>query len=248
VIAHALVGGSNRRSDILIICDHASAAIPDGIDLGLSPEAFATHIALDIGAGALATAIADSLAAPAILGRWSRLVVDTNRPPGHPEVVPAISDGVAIPGNQGLTDAALADRLAIHAAFHAAIARQVDAQPPALIVSVHSFTARLASNPAPRRWPVAMLWNRDDRAVIPAHAAMLAEPAIDGPIGLNEPYSGRILNHSMDRHAEARHIPYLGFEVRQDQLASPPAIAHWAGILTRAIGAAHDHLATAGRP
>lgn len=244
MIAHNPISGS-KNSDILIICDHASACVPDGIDLGLQPAAMATHIALDIGAGALATGIASALDAPAILGRWSRLVVDTNRPVGHPEVVPAISDTMVIPGNQGLGDAALAHRLAIHAAFHSAIDRQIAEQPPALIVSVHSFTAQLASNPAPRRWPVAMLWNRDDRAIAPAHAALLAEQGIDGPIGLNEPYSGRILNHSMDRHAEARNIPYLGFEVRQDLLQTPEAIAHWASILTRAIRAARDHLATA---
>jgi predicted N-formylglutamate amidohydrolase len=35
-------------------------------------------------------------------------------------------------------------------------------------------------------------------------------------VGANEPYSGKLLNATMNRHAEAHGRPYLGVEMRQD--------------------------------
>lgn len=228
---------------ILILCDHASADVPDGVALGVSDTAMASHIASDLGAGPLAIAIGQRLGAAVLLARWSRLVADTNRPPDHPDMVPEVSDGIAIPGNRAHDPTARAARLAIHRQFHDAVTRQIEAARPRLLVSIHSFTPILASNPAPRPWPVALLWNRDDRAIGPAHRALERHPDLGGPIGLNQPYSGRNLNYTMDRHAEARGIPYLGFEVRQDLLATPDRIVRWAGLLAESIHAAARTLA-----
>lgn len=241
MMAHRLQPGGDRR--ILIVCDHASSDVPDGVELGVPADALASHIALDIGAGALALALGRLLDAPAILGRWSRLVADANRPPDHPDMIPEASDGVVIPGNRGLSPKERAARLALHRAFHAAIDGQIASDRPLLIVSLHSFTPALASNPAPRPWPVALLWNRDDRAVRPAHESLLQEGDLGGPIGLNEPYSGQLLNYTMDRHAEVRGIAYLGFEVRQDMLADEAGIVRWAAILLRSVQATRAELA-----
>ena len=38
-------------------------------------------------------------------------------------------------------------------------------------------------------------------------------------VGDQEPYSGKLLNHTMNRHAEADGRPYLGVEIRQDEIA-----------------------------
>ncbi len=229
--AHRLLPGARR--DLLLVCDHASNAVPEGIDLGVPAPLLGAHVAWDIGAGALAEALAARLGAPAWLGAWSRLVVDCNRPPDA--AIPEASDGHAIPGNRNLTPAARAARLALHAAFHDGLAARVGSGRPALLVSVHSFTPALASDPAPRPWPVAVLWNRDARAAEPALEALRREPDLPGPVGANEPYSGRILNYTMDRHAEANGIPYIGFEVRQDLLACRAGVEQWADRLERAV-------------
>jgi len=229
------IAGADRA--LLILCDHASNALPPGLDLGVPPSLLEDHVALDIGAGPLATALAARLGAPALLGAWSRLVVDCNRAPGAPGLVPEASDGHPIPGNIGLDPEAFAARLALHADFHARAAALVAAHGPGLLVSVHSFTPRLATGGAPRPWPVAVLWNRDDRGAAPALAALRADPRVDGPVGANEPYSGRILNYSMDRHAEANGIAYVGFEVRQDGLADEAGVARWAAILADCVSA-----------
>ena len=47
-------------------------------------------------------------------------------------------------------------------------------------------------------------------------------------VGDNEPYSGRQLNATMDRHAEANGIPYLTIEMRQDLIARRSQQAVWA--------------------
>lgn len=228
---------------ILLVCDHASAEVPEGLDLGVAAEVFLDHVAVDVGAGPLTEALAARMGVAAHLGRWSRLVVDCNRPETSPSLVVETSDGVHIPGNIGLSDQQFEVRLAIHRDFHAALSRRIAARRPGLLVSVHSFTPRLATNPVPRPWPVAILWNRDERGAALAIEALRADPRVPGPVGANEPYSGRILNYSMDRHAEANGIPYVGFEVRQDLITDAEGQARWATILADCLDRVRQGLA-----
>ncbi|MES2987263.1 MAG: N-formylglutamate amidohydrolase, partial [Pseudomonadota bacterium] len=37
-----------RAQDVLLLCDHASNAVPEGIDLGIPAELLDLHIAIDI--------------------------------------------------------------------------------------------------------------------------------------------------------------------------------------------------------
>lgn len=233
---------AGRAGGPLLICDHASNLVPEGLDLGLPAATMETHIALDIGAGPLAEALAARLGAPAVLGRWSRLVADCNRPLDHPGFLPEASDGIPVPGNRGLDARARALREAIHIAYHQGVADAIARMRPALLVSVHSFTPTLASDPAPRPWPVAILWNRDLRAAGPALAELGRDRRVGGPVGANEPYSGRILNYTMDRHAEAGGIPYIGFEVRQDGISDAEGVARWAEILADCVRAVEARL------
>ena len=194
---------------------------------------FGTHIAVDLGVAALTQALAARLNAPALLGDVSRLVIDLNREPEAAGLIPAVSDGVAVPGNQGLSAAERQRRIdAYHAPYHDRLAALIDAHAPRLIVSVHSFTPALSSRDEPRPWPAGILYNTDDRA------ARLALELLRGHginAGDNQPYSGRDLNYTMDRHAEARGLPYLGLEVRQDGLADAAGIKWWEEMLARVI-------------
>jgi predicted N-formylglutamate amidohydrolase len=229
--APRLIPGADAR--VLLVCDHASNAVPSGLDLGVPAEAMQDHVAWDIGAAAVTARVAAILGCPAWLAAVSRLVVDCNRPPEHS--VPERSDGILIPGNIGLSAADLAARHALHAAFHDGIADLLTRGHPRLMVSVHSFTPALASAPAPRPWPIAILWNSDYRAAELGLAALEAEADLPGPVGANEPYSGHVLNYTMDRHAEANHLPYLGFEIRQDLIADDAGADRYAAIVARTI-------------
>lgn len=233
-----LLAGADPR--ILLVCDHASNAVPPGLHLGVPAPAMADHVAWDIGAAAVTTRVASALQCAAWLAQVSRLVVDCNRPPEHS--IPERSDGVVIPANVGLSPADRACRLTLHAAFHDGLAARIAQARPALLVSLHSFTPALASAPAPRPWPIAILWNQDDRAATRALAHLRREPDLGGPVGANEPYSGKVLNYTMDRHAEANGIPYLGFEIRQDLIADDAGADRWAAVVVRTIRATLEGL------
>lgn len=229
--APVFIAGAN--ADVLLVCDHASNAVPPGIDLGVPEAALQEHVAWDIGAAAVTTKVAALLSCPAWLASVSRLVADCNRPPEHS--VPQKSDGLIIPGNVGLEPEALEARHALHARFHDGISALLAKGHPRLLVSVHSFTPALASAPAPRPWPIAILWNEDYRAAELGLAALEGEAGLPGPVGANEPYSGKVLNYTMDRHAEAHGLPYLGFEIRQDLIADAAGQDRYAAIVARAI-------------
>ena len=207
--------GEARTGGILLIADHASAHVPRDIDLGIDPALLANHIAIDIGVAEVAALLVEGGAVDAaILGGVSRLVVDCNREEDAPGVLPIASDGHAIPGN-ALDDAGREARLArFYRPYHDHIEATIAAHRPAMILSLHSFTPSLATHPEQARpWHVGVLYNEDDRLAAAAIAALEAEGL---NVGDQQPYSGKQLNATMNRHAEGNAIPYVGIEMRQD--------------------------------
>ena len=101
---------------------------------------------------------------------------------------------------------------------------------PALILSLHSFTPSLTSNPDEKRpWEVGVLYNQQE------NASKMAIPFLEDAgflVGDQLPYSGKLLNATMNRHAEANNIPYIGIEMRQDLASIPEEQARFARILT----------------
>lgn len=223
--------GTPRFGGILVVCDHAANHVPADLDLGIDPALLEQHIAVDIGVAGVAAHMAQRPGIAAFLGGVSRLVCDFNRDEHGPTVCPIASDGHAIPGN-ALDHAGHEARLArFYRPYHEALARLLDEAPPSLILSLHSFTPQLASDPAQQRpWQVGVLYNEDDRASRLAIPLLEAEGLV---VGDQEPYSGRLLNATMNRHAEAEGRPYFGIEVRQDQIADPANHALWAERLAR---------------
>ena len=228
------IAGTPRFGGILVVADHASNRVPDDIDLGIDPALLDQHIAVDIGVAGVSERLAERPGFAAFLAQVSRLVCDFNRDEGAPAIIPIASDGHAIPGNS-LSHAAHEARLdRFFRPYHAALARALEETPPALILSLHSFTPRLASDPGQQRpWQVGVLYNQDDRAARIAIPLLAAEGLI---VGDQQPYSGRLLNATMNRHAEADGRPYLGIEIRQDQIADAAGQAVWAERLARVCG------------
>lgn len=214
------------REDVLVVVDHASNHVPDDIDVGIDPALLETHIAWDIGAGALA----EALALPAYLATASRLVIDLNREEDSTELIPTLSDGVVIPGNQGDRQARID---AYWRPYHSKLGELISIMRPNLLVSMHSFTPVLSSCPTEQRpWEVGILYREDNRA------ARIAIPLLE-QAGLNVgdqlPYSGKDLNATMNRHGEGTDTPYLGIEVRQDLIGDAAGVARMARILLPVI-------------
>lgn len=220
--------GTSAPGGIVAVCDHASNFVPADIDLGIAACLLDKHIAWDIGAGAVTELLAREHGIAAHLGAVSRLVCDFNRDEDSPGLVPHASDGHAIPGN--LFDLEVReDRLErFHRPYHAALAAWLAAAEPTLVLSVHSFTPALESKPAERPWEIGVLYNADDRAAR-IGIALFAEAGC--VVGDNQPYSGKSLNATMNRHAEAHGRAYLGLEIRQDLVGRPAEQAQWAALI-----------------
>ena len=219
---------------ILTIVDHASNHVPDDIDLGLAPELMTEHMAWDIGAAALA----DALGYPSIKAEVSRLVIDLNREADAHGLVPLTSDGHVIPGNQPeVRDERIAR---FHAPYHRALAGVIRETRPTLLASIHSFTPWLEQSGAHRPWEIGILSNRDRRA---ANLAVALLQAAGLPTGDNEPYSGRVLNATLNRHGEATGIPSIAIEVRNDLIGDDGGVERWADILAPILETIRNSLA-----
>lgn len=228
-------------SGLLLIADHASNHVPDGIDLGIAQALLAEHIAIDIGVAPLAEALCARLCCPGILGSISRLVIDLNREVTAEGLIPVASDGVAIVGNRGLNDDERARRIdEWWRPYHAQIANLIEEDRPKLLISLHSFTPRLASSDELRPWQIGVLYNGDERAARIAIPLLEAGGVVTGD---NLPYSGKVLNATMNQHGEANGVAYLGLEVRQDLISDGDGVSSWADILTPVIAQTAERLA-----
>ncbi len=222
---------------LLLICDLASSALPQRYGrLGLAAAQFERHIAYDIGARAVTLALAAKLDCPAVLSRYSRLLIDPNRGPDDPTLIMKLSDGALVPGNADVDEAERRTRIEkFHAPYHRTIDEAIDSAlaagaVPALI-SVHSFTPTWKGRV--RSWHAGILWDRDRRFA----AAMLAGlRACDGiMVGDNEPYSGALEGDTMSIHATARGLAHVLIEIRQDLIAHKTGVDEWTGRLARVI-------------
>ena len=220
--------GEGKPNGVLIVGDHGSNAVPPWIDLGLTLDVMQEHVYWDIGVAGVAQIMTSSGSYAAFLGAQSRLVVDLNRDPDDQAVIPEHSDGHMIIGNR-LDDTGRIDRLAdFHHPYHAALTQQISAMHPSLILSLHSFTPALRNSGEQRPWQIGVLYNEQ------AAASELAIGFLEGQgmrVGDQLPYSGKMLNATMNRHAEARSIPYIGIEMRQDLVSELSGQARFAQIL-----------------
>jgi predicted N-formylglutamate amidohydrolase len=227
---------SDPNSHLLFLCDHAAAALPEGYGLlGLAPALFQTHIAYDIGAAQVTRTLARRFNAGAILGRWSRLLIDLNRGPDDPTLVMKLSDGSVIPGNRDAGPEEVARRLRdFHEPYHAAITAELDRiGPQAAIISIHSFTPVWKGKARP--WEVGVLWDTDRRLAGPLMARLSQHAFLYGD---NEPYSGALENDCLNRHGTKRGLPHVLVEIRQDLIATEAMAENFAGRFYHTLAAA----------
>lgn len=229
----------NPDSDrpVILVCDHASRKIPGCLgDMGLDPLTRRCHLAWDIGAGPLTRELAERLGATAVLAGYSRLVMDCNRELTDPSAFLEFGDGVAIPGNVGISDQEKADRAQAlfwpyHHAIETEVARLSQSGTKPLMLAVHSFTPVLDG--ISRRWEMGVLWDVDSR-VSSMLISRLRQAGYE--VGDNQPYSGRApQDFTIDHHAEGGGLPHVGLEVRQDQILKPAGVRKVADVLAPVI-------------
>lgn len=229
--------GEDRPSRWLISCDHATNHVPswiNGGDLGIAAQDMTRHIAFDPGAAGLATKLAGRLDAPAILSRFSRLVIDPNRGEDDPTLLMRLYDGTVIPANKHADAAERQRRITrLYRPYHDAYEALAARRPDRAICAIHSFTPQLRGR-APRPWEIGVLYPWHD-----AHLSrlMVEECRRQGWItGDNQPYADYLVGDSIDRHSLSSNRPALLIELRNDLIADTEGQARWADRLAPVIG------------
>jgi predicted N-formylglutamate amidohydrolase len=227
------------RSPFLLACDHYGRLIPRGLgDLGLSESQLTRHIAWDVGISGVAEALSGHLGAHLIAQRYSRLVIDCNRPPCAASSIPRISEATTIPGNEGIPREAAETRRRIifdpyHRRIDEAIDRRLHQGMPTVLVSLHSFTPVYAGIARP--WHIGTLYHRD--TALPPLLLKHLRAEADLVVGDNEPYAvSDETDYTIPVHGEMRGLMNTGIEIRQDLIADQAGQKQWADRLARILG------------
>lgn len=238
--APVLEHNATGPSPLFLTCDHYGRLTPRALgDLGVPAAEWERHIAWDIGIGAVTTKLSEALGAHMIAQRYSRLVIDCNRPPGVPSSIPVLSEATRIPGNEAIANAdRKARRIEIFEPYHARIAAILDARArdkrATILMAMHSFTPVYAG--VARPWHIGTLYSRDKRLANILLALLHAEG--DLVVGDNQPYAATdATDYCIPVHAEPRKLIHCGIEIRQDLIADEAGQQAWAERLTRILRA-----------
>jgi predicted N-formylglutamate amidohydrolase len=201
------------RSPFLFTCDHYGRIIPHALgDLGVSESELSRHLAWDIGIAGVAERLSNEMNAHLIAQRYSRLVIDCNRPPGVASSIPMISEATTIPGNEGL---------ALEA------------------VALHSFTPVYAGIARP--WHIGTLYHRD-RTLPPLllkHLRAEGDLVVgdNEPYAVSDQ-----TDYTVPVHGEMRGLINSGIEIRQDLIGDQAGQHQWADRLARILRAIEETL------
>jgi predicted N-formylglutamate amidohydrolase len=230
----------DRRKGLVLLADHARRDLPEEYgDLGLPASEFDRHIAYDIGVEATTRALAARLGVPALLGGFSRLLIDPNRGEDDPTLIRQLYDGTVVPSNYPMLAEERERRLERYyrpyhdaiAALIASVAKEGGGAP--FLFSIHSFTPVMQGRVRP--WHAGVLWDLDDRAARPLIDMLSADPLLT--VGDNEPYDGALRGDTMYRHAIVNGFAHALLEIRQDLIADASGAEAWAERLTPIVDA-----------
>ena len=248
----SLVWCANRtgRSDIVLVCEHASNFIPPEYQgLGLSDAARLSHAAWDPGARAVAVGLSTALDAVLVTPRVSRLIYDCNRPPNEASAMPEKSEIYDIPGNRSLDPAARQRRIAgVYDPFRTAVRDALETRRQAggapVLVTIHSFTP--VYHGKPRDAEIGILHDSDSRL---ADAILARDGGMLGPFRLsrNDPYGPEDgVTHTLQALGMAQGCVNVMIEIRNDLIDSAAGQQVMSDLLQdRLLAALQDLAATA---
>ncbi|AKU92541.1 N-formylglutamate amidohydrolase [Vulgatibacter incomptus] len=173
---------------VFLTCEHASERLPEGYAWhGDDARLVGTHWAFDLGARELVFDLAEAMRAPAVLSRFSRLLVDPNRPEDSETLFRAEAEGAAVALNRDLTDAERTRRIdRFYRPYHRALDARLAAHGAPVLFSIHTFTPVYEG--AIRPMEVGVLFDTQDELAEGVAAAIRAAGFVTA---MNEPYSGR---------------------------------------------------------
>jgi len=231
-----------REQPWVLLGDHAGSFFPVKTkQLSLSLADRERHITYDLGIKALLERLFILTGATILIGNYSRLVIDLNRPLSYADSVTLQSDGIPIPGNQHLTEINRRERQEeifwpYHRAIEATLKNLLGHGLKPKIMSLHSFCCQLQGFEK-RPWHAGVLWNKDDR--LAGKLYNFLKQKTKWQIGNNQPYSGQDpCSFTLPFHAEPLDLPHVLLEIRQDMLESTAQVEDWALLLADFINEA----------
>ncbi|MEO1016647.1 MAG: N-formylglutamate amidohydrolase [Pseudomonadota bacterium] len=227
------------KAAMVVVCEHGGRAVPEPLRDRMPPASdMDRHIAWDVGAADIAHGISAKLDAPVAIQRYSRLVIDCNRRRHAMDLTPAVSDQSAIPFNAELNEAEIDARWhGIHQPFHDTVANLFDQRDRVALVAIHSFTPQMRDG-ATRPMEVGLLVRQDPALAIALREEILTkDSALE--VVFNAPY--RVdddSDYTIPVHGEARLLPHVLIEIRNDLIANAAGAEHWADLMADALAAA----------
>lgn len=222
-------------SRVVFTCEHASAELPEpwtwpGEDRWLVD----THWASDIGAAAFTRRVAQLMNAPAALSRFSRLLIDPNRPLDSDTLFRENAEGRTVHLNEALLEAERARRIdRFYLPYHAAVSAMVERSRGDTVFSIHTFTDNYEGEA--RALEIGVLFDHDE-ALARAVANQLEATGLR--VALNEPYTGKGgLMYSASTHATRHGRRAVEIEVRQDLATDPGQHERLVGAIASAVAA-----------
>lgn len=214
---------------LVLTCEHASSELPEPWTW---PKAdrwlIDTHWASDIGAAAFTRRVAGLMNAPAALSRFSRLLIDPNRPLDSDTLFRSTADGRTIHLNASLLQSDRQRRIdGFYAPYHRAVRAMVEKSRGDTVFAIHSFTDNYEGDR--RTLEVGVLFDDDEE---PAYRLVRHLEGAGFHVLPNEPWSGKAgLAYSAVRHARELGRCALEIEVRQDLIVDEAFAARLAEAL-----------------
>ena len=246
---------------LAVTCEHASDLLPEGYEwTEKDSKVRKMHWAIDIGARDLTAEFVSKIkGGKAIIGAWSRLLIDMNRPLDDSTLCRTVADGqeIGINSPSKLSPEEKEKRiLQLWKPYHANVSQmvhditqsaqewmgkhQVDSL-PGCILSIHSFTPHYETQPK-RDVEIGVLFDVPERDLaVRLHKKLVAKTKFN--VRLNEPYSSMegigghraMLKSNKEQRKEGLgpKIDWLCIEVesRQDLLVD----SEWRSILCDAL-------------
>jgi len=233
---------SNSDVPILILCEHASASLPDETEdnLGLSLELMSSHNACDLGARELAITCTKNLKCTAILGIYSRLWIDLNRKEDSENLIIKEVEDSPIKANKNLTSKDKEHRLNnYYRPFHTICRKNIErinavSKKNPLVVTIHSFTRKIKGETIPRPWDIGLLYNKD-KNTHDIFNYYLSSKYESNLIGHNQPYNLKDFSIPIESLANEKNCPHIAIEICDDKLESSEDIIKWSKLITGAI-------------
>ncbi len=205
---------------MVLIADHARNELPsDYGTLGLPESELQRHIGYDIGSENLTRHLASLLNAPAVLCKFSRLLIDPNRPLDSATLFRENADGHQVRLNESLLEAERQQRIdRFYHPYHAAVSAMIERHRGDTVFAIHTFTDNYEGDA--RTLELGVLFDDDEE---PASLLIRHLEEAGFHVLPNEPWSGKGgLAYSPVRHAKEFGRCALEIEARQDLIVQEP--------------------------